>query len=146
MLRGSSLSQPTQYVAASEHNSENTSAAKGMLSGLACRPCAVTSSCPLLINTVLSFIKAYRLRGDTESKRVIHESFSTSKVETAKQPFWQFTKHDLELAGRSFHSRHDSDKYSQLAADLDDILQTFVTRSSRLPLCVYIHIHVYNYS
>ena len=101
---GSSLSQPTQYVATSEHNTDNTSVVEGMLPGLAARPCAVTSSCPLLINTVLSFIKAYRLRGDTESlKRVINEHFSTSEVETAKQLFGQFTKHDLELAGLSFH-------------------------------------------
>ena len=51
-------------------------------------------------------------------------------METAKQLLWQFTKQDLELAGLSFHSRRNSDKRSQLAADLDDILQAFLTLDS----------------
>ena len=116
---GSSLSQPTQYVAPSEHNTDSTSVVEGMLPGLAARPCAVISSYPLLINTVLSFIKAYRLRGDTDSlKRAIHECFSTSEVETAKQLFWQFTKHDLEFFYVFFYSYSVRVQYDTLIAKL----------------------------
>ena len=41
---------------------------------------------PLLVNIVLSFIKAYRLRGDNESlKKRVCEHFSPNDIENAKK-------------------------------------------------------------
>ena len=45
--------------------------------------------CPLLVNPVLAFIKAYRLKGDTVSlKRLVSERFSNELVEGAKITLW----------------------------------------------------------
>ena len=43
----------------------------------------------------------------------------------AKKSLWNTCKCNLEPAGLSFHSRRDSDKRSQLVANLEDILQAF---------------------
>ena len=57
----SSLSQSTQSVTPAEH-SQDRPVVECLLPGSASQPRAITSNCLLLIDTVLSFIKAYRLR------------------------------------------------------------------------------------
>ena len=51
-------------------------------------------SCPILIDPVLAFVKAFRLKGDIDSiKRSVYERFSCELVESAKkalQRFWQY--------------------------------------------------------
>ena len=87
--------------------------------------------CPLLANAVLSFIKAFRLKGDNESlKGIVIERFSDVAVDTAKKLLWDVCKDQLVSAGLSFHSRRDSDKRSQLVANLEDILQAFQSLDS----------------
>ena len=86
---------------------------------------------PLLVNTALSFIKAYRLRGDNESlKKRVCEHFSPNDIENAKKMLWDHCRQDLEAAGLPYHSRRDSDRRSQIAANLDDIVQAFVVLDS----------------
>ena len=85
---GASLSQPVTGAAASVQVLDNVPTPSGSIltssSSPFCSPCA-SNSCPLLFNTVLSFIKAYRLRGDKDSlKRVVSEHFSTEEVEAEK--------------------------------------------------------------
>ena len=47
-----------------------------------------TTTLPLLVNTVLSFIKAFRLKGDKDSLRmIVTEHFSSNEVEEA---VWQY--------------------------------------------------------
>ena len=86
---------------------------------------------PLFVNTVLSFIKAYRLKGDNESlKKRVCEHFSPNDVENAKKMLWDYCRQDLEAAGLPYHSRRGSDRRSQMAANLDDIVQAFVVLDS----------------
>ena len=69
-----------------------------------------------------SFIKAFRLKGDVDSLRMaVTERFSPKEVEAAKSSLWDCSKLDLEAKSFVFHVRRDSDKRSQLAANLDDI-------------------------
>ena len=91
-------------------------------------PCNTGSNTapPLLVDTALSFVKAFRLKGDVDSLRMaVTERFSPKEVEAAKSSLWDCSKLDLEAKGFVFHVRRDSDKRSQLAANLDDILQMF---------------------
>ena len=44
---------------------------------------------PLLVNTVLSFVVAYRLKGDTDTlRRIVGERFCNNDVEVAKRLLW----------------------------------------------------------
>ena len=86
---------------------------------------------PFLVNTVLSFIKAYRLKGDNESlKKRVCEHFSPGDVEDGKKLLWDFCRHDLEAASLPYHTRRGTDRRSQMAANLDDIVQAFVVLDS----------------
>ena len=85
----------------------------------------------LLVNSVLSFIKAFRLRSDKDSlKRVVADRFSSADVDSAKRAFWHFCHDELVAAKLPFHARRDSDKHSQLSADLEDIIVAFDTLDS----------------
>ena len=91
-------------------------------------PCNTGSNTapPLLVDTALSFIKAFRLKGDIDSLRMaVTERFSSKEVENAKASLWDHCKLDLEAKGVVFHVRRDSDRRSQLAANLDDLIQMF---------------------
>ena len=73
---------------------------------MSCSPVA-TGKCSLLVDTALSFIKAYRLKGDKDSlRRIVGERFSN---EVAKQLLWDSCKHDPEAAGLLYHTHRDSD-------------------------------------
>ena len=86
---------------------------------------------PVLINSVLSFIKAYRLKGDVESlKKRVCQHFSPADVENAKKELWDYCRKDLEAAGIAYHIRRGSDKRSQLAANVDDLAEAFVALDS----------------
>ena len=82
-------------------------------------------SCPLLVNAVLSFIKAFRLKGDHNSiKRIVEER---DAIEQAKKLLWDSCKTCLESNGLTYYhnriSLRDSDRRSQIDANLEDILQ-----------------------
>lgn len=81
---------------------------------------------PLLVNPVLAFIKAFRLQGDIDTiKRSVCENFSSELVEGAKKALWDQCGTILEAASLPFHIRRDSEKRSQLSANLDDLLKAF---------------------
>ena len=86
---------------------------------------------PVLINSVLYFIKAYRLKGDVESlKKRVCQHFSPANVENAKKELWDYCRKDLEAAGNAYHIRRGSDKRSQLAANVDDLAEAFIALDS----------------
>ena len=81
---------------------------------------------PLLVDTVLSFIAAYHLKGDTDSlKKIVVERFSNDDVEAAKRLLWDYCSSDLLAKGLVFHAHRDSDRRSQLEAHLNDLLGAF---------------------
>ena len=85
---GDTLSQPVPGAAVSVQMLDNVPTLSGSIltssSILSCSPCA-SNPCPLSVNTVLLFMKAYGLRGDNDLlKSVVSERFSTEKVEAAK--------------------------------------------------------------
>ena len=101
------------------------SSASNVLSSLADSPE------PHLVNPVLSFIKAFRLRSDTDSlKRVVADRFSCAAVASAKKVLWSFCSGNLVAANLQFQARRDSDKRSQLTADIEDLVQAFDTLDS----------------
>ena len=58
------------------------------------------SNPPLLVDAVLSFIKAFRLKGDHGSiKRIVGERFSSESVDKAKKLLWDYSKTTLESNG-----------------------------------------------
>ena len=79
-----------------------------------------------LVNPVLAFIKAFRLRGDREGLvQLVIERFDAGSLVTAKKLLWDKCKLDLEVGGLTFHSRRASEKRSQAVAELDDINEAF---------------------
>ena len=59
---------------------------------MSCSPVA-TGNCSLLVDTALSFIKAYHLKGDKDSlRRIVGERFISDAVEVAKRLLWDSCK------------------------------------------------------
>ena len=97
-------------------------------------------NCPVLINPVLSFIKAFRLKGDNETlKGIVVERFSSAAVESAKAMLWNSCESHLLSGGLEFHNRRHSDKRSQFDANLNDLLQAFqrLDTSDNIPPIYY---------
>ena len=68
---------------------------------------------------------------DVESlKKRVCQHFSPADVENAKKELWDYCRKDLEAAGITYHVRHGSDKFSQLAANVDDLTEAFVALDS----------------
>ena len=79
-----------------------------------------------IVDPVLSFVKALRLKGDADSiRKIVIDRFSSALVNAAKLLLWDSCGVTLESLGLPFHLRRDSDKCSQLCANLDDILLAF---------------------
>ena len=58
-----------------------------------------------MINPVLSFIKAFRLKGDNETlKGIAAERFSSAAVESAKAMLWNSCDSHLLNGGLEFHN------------------------------------------
>ena len=79
-----------------------------------------------IVNQVLAFLKAFRLRGDKDSlKSRTRECFSGSSVSDAKKLLWDCCSQFFVSLGLQYTSRRDSDNRSQLVADIEDLLYTF---------------------
>ena len=99
-------------------------------------------NCPVLINPVLSFIKAFRLKGDKETlKGIVVERFSSAAVESAKTILWNSCESHLLSGGLEFHNRRHSDKRSQLDANLNDLYKHFSVLILFLPYIVRLLIY-----
>ena len=82
--------------------------------------------CSSVVNPVLAFIKAFRLKSDADTlKRIVKDHFSSDHVENAKSQLWDSCGLALVDAGISFHSRRDSENRSQLVANIEDIVTAF---------------------
>ena len=81
----------------------------------------------MLCDPVLAFIKAYCLRGSSSNLKLIALSkFDSVVMSKAKKALWDSDSFSLlTAAGLSYQQRHGSEKRSQAAADLDDILVAF---------------------
>ena len=81
----------------------------------------------MLCNPVLAFIKAFRLRGSVDSlKRAALSKFDSVLLCKAKRELWESDCSTiLSDTSLSLRFRQDSEKRSQAAADLDDLLQAF---------------------
>ena len=102
---------------------------------------------PLLVNSVLSFIKAFRLKGDKRSLiSVVADRFSSSAVDNAKKDLWNFCSDKLIAANLPFQARRDSVKRRQLIANLEDIIEAFDTLhiSDSIPSIYYEAIDLLN--
>ena len=85
-----------------------------------------TSPNILLVDTVLSFIAAYCLKGDIDSlTKTVIERFSSDDIDASEKCLWDCCTFVLLAKGLSFHARHDSDRRSQLEANLADLLGAF---------------------
>ena len=92
---------------------------------------------PMLCNSVLSFIKAFRQKSDKEALRCsISDRFNGTAIDEAKRALWSFCKCELDAKGVLFIARRDSDNRSQLMANIDDIIQAFdaLDSSGSVPL------------
>ena len=97
-----------------------------------CNVVDVGIDCMSIVDPVLSFIKAFCLRGDVDSlKRIIVDHFSSSSVEASKRSLWGSCYYLLDKLGLPHVTRRDSDKRSQLLANLDDILTVFKVLDSK---------------
>lgn len=97
-----------------------------------------TLSRPSLINAVLSFIRAYRLKGDNESiKERVCECFSPDDVNA----IWDYCRQDFEAAGLPYHSRCGSDRHSQLATEIPSLsLDPIQRRLSLIPSHLFLRL------
>ena len=85
---------------------------------------------------MLAFIKAFRLKSDYDSiKMSVYEHFSCELVESAKKALWNFCGSALDEASLPFQVRRDSERRSQLVANLEDILRGFevLDRTDSIP-------------
>ena len=81
---------------------------------------------PVFCEPVLAFIKAFRLRGDQNAlKQAALSRFNISMLASAKKALWECCKDDLTVLDLPFTQRRSSEKRSQAAADLEDILLAF---------------------
>ena len=81
----------------------------------------------MLSDPVLAFIKGFRLRGSTENlKRAALSKFDDVLMSSAKKALWDSEcSAILSAAGLTFQQRRGSERRTQAAADLDDILIAF---------------------
>ena len=80
----------------------------------------------MITDPVLAFVKVFCLRGDSDGlKQSALEHFDSVSLATAKKTLWDACKSDLEAAELTYHVRQGSEKRSQSAAELDDIVEAF---------------------
>ena len=77
----------------------------------------------IIVDAILSFVKAYRLKGDKNSLKVkICEPFSGDSIKKIALGFLCSSLRSLHLP---YQQRRDSDKRKQLTADIEDLLLAF---------------------
>ena len=87
----------------------------------------VGTNCTSVVDPVLAFIKAYRLKGDTDSlRRVVKDHFSSAHVENAKRLLWDSCGQLLEEVNLPFYARR-----SQLSANIEDLVAAFDALDSK---------------
>ena len=90
-----------------------------------------------LIDPVLAFIKAYRLKGDKLGlKQAVLSAFDPTVLARAHKNLWEFCKDDLVHLGLSYHARRSSEKRVVDDVLLADILVAIekLDADDRLPV------------
>ena len=68
-----------------------------------------------LIDLVLAFTKAYRLRGGSAGlKQSLCSSFDSSALPSAYKHLWEYCSKELEQLGLPYHARCGSDKTTSI--------------------------------
>ena len=81
-----------------------------------------------LINPVLTFVKAFCLKGDNASlKSVIASRFDAATVSLAVKALWEFSGNDLSRLGLVYHSRRNTDKQQLFESVFADLINVFDT-------------------
>ena len=81
---------------------------------------------PSLYNAVLTFIKAFRMKGDTDSlKQALGKSFYENEVANALKILWDSSSSVLESSGFTYHQRRGSEKCPVAELVIKDILSAF---------------------
>ena len=79
---------------------------------------------PTTVNSVLAFVKAYRMRNNvTSMKQLVLSRFSPNMIVDAKKILWN--RCSLSDSGLPFATRRSTERRTQAAADLDDIIAAF---------------------
>ena len=101
--------------------------AKGGSSPTPCpSPLGASGQLNHLVDPVLAFIKAYRLKGDhTGLKQAVLSTFDSTSLAAAHRSLWDVCKIDLELSGLSFHSRRWSEKRQLADILFADLMAAF---------------------
>ena len=88
---------------------------------------SVSTSCDtFIVDALLSFVKAYCLKGDKNSLKVkLCEHFSGGSISSAKKLLWDSCALPLRSLHLPYQQRRDSDKHKQLTADIEDLLLAF---------------------
>ena len=89
-----------------------------------------------LIDPILAFIKAYRLRGNISNlKQLVASHFDISSLTDAQKLLWDHCGELLKELGLSFHTRRNTDKRDAFDATLADILSAFtlLDEANKLP-------------
>ena len=89
-----------------------------------------------LIDPVLAFIKAYRLKGDKLGlKQAVLSTFDPTSLSSSHKLLWDFCRDDLQQAGLTYHSRRGSEKRVLTDVLLADTLVAFekVDAADKLP-------------
>ena len=80
-----------------------------------------------LINPMLAFVKAFRLKGDNASLRsAVAARFDTGVPSSAIKALWDFSGPDLSRLGLAYQSRRNADKqqlFESLVADLVSVFE-----------------------
>ena len=81
-----------------------------------------------LINPVLAFVKAFRLKGDNTSlKSAIATRFDTGVLSSAIKALWDFSGPDLSRLGLTYQSRRNADKQQLFESIFADLVSAFET-------------------
>ena len=79
-----------------------------------------------LIDPVLAFIKAYRLKGDKLGlKQAVLSTFDPTSLRSSHKLLWDFCRDDLQQTGLTYYSRRGSEKRVLTDVLLADILVAF---------------------
>ena len=81
-----------------------------------------------LINPVLAFVKAFRLKGDNTSlKSAIATRFDTGVLSSAIKALWDFSGPVLSRLGLTYQSRRNADKQQLFESVFADLVSAFET-------------------
>ena len=79
-----------------------------------------------LINPMLAFVKAFRLKGDNASLRsALAARFDTGALSSAIKALWDFSGPDLSRLGLAYQSRRNADKQQLFESLFADLVSAF---------------------